>query len=166
VLRHYHAFVQRRYERELVNFDTLPSNPPANSVIHVTPKVKARSGDEVFADIAANWQAASLAMNQLLAPRNVPYVHVLQPNQYYSTRVFPDDEKRIAFNDASPFKAGAQRGYPQLEKQLEPGALNAVRIFDRERSPVYIDDCCHYTLVGYEHLADFAASAAATVGHR
>jgi hypothetical protein len=86
-------------------------------------------------------------------------VHVLQPNQYYSTRVFPDAEKRIAFNDASPFKAGAQRGYPQLEKRLEPDALNAVRLFDRERAPVYIDDCCHYSVVGNHLLADLIAAS-------
>ena len=159
ILRHYHAFVQRRYEQELGDFDRLPSNPPASSVIHVTPKVKARSGDEVFADIAANWQASSLAMQQLLGARNVAYVHVLQPNQYYSTRVFSDEEKKIAFNDASPFKAGAERGYPLLERQLEPGALNAVHLFDRERAPMYIDDCCHYSVAGNHLLADFIASS-------
>jgi hypothetical protein len=158
-LRRYHAFVQRRYERELAAFDALPSNPPANSLVHVTPKVKPRAGDAVFADIAANWRASSAAMKQLLAPRNVPYVHVLQPNQYYSTRTFGDAEQRVAFNDASPFKAGAQRGYPLLEQQLEPGALNAIHIFDRERSPVYIDDCCHYSVLGNRLLADFIAAS-------
>ena len=157
VLRQYHAFVRRRYERELVNFDKLPSNPPANSVIHVTPKVRARSGEQVFADIAADWQAASLAMNQLLAPRNVPYVHVLQPNQYYSTRAFSDAEKKIAFNNASPFKPGAEHGYPFLEKALEAGALDAVHVFDNERTPVYIDDCCHFSVIGNGLLADFIA---------
>jgi hypothetical protein len=160
VLRHYYEYVQRRYREELVKFDGLPSNPPAAALVHVTPKVRPRSGDAVFADIAANWQMASAAMRQLLGARNVPYVHVLQPNQYYSTRVFSDAEKKVAFNDASPFKAGAQAGYPHLETVLEPGALNAVHIFDAERTAVYLDDCCHYTIAGNRLLADFIARAA------
>ncbi len=159
VLRHYYEYMQRRYQQELVNFDRLPSNPPSASLVHVTPKVRPRTGDAVFADIAANWQASSVAMRQLLAARNVRYFHVLQPNQYYSTRVFSEAERKVAFNDASPFKAGAQAGYPHLEKMLEPGALNGVHIFDTERTPVYLDDCCHYTVAGNRLLADFIARA-------
>ena len=159
VLRRYHGLLRARYQQELVDFDALPSNPPSNSVVHVTPKVRPRSGDAVFEDIAASWQAASILMGQLLAPRGVTYIHVLQPNQYYSTRVFSDGERRVAFNDASPFKAGAQRGYPYLEKALEPGGLSAVHLFDNERAPVYVDDCCHYTVAGNRLLADFIARA-------
>ena len=65
----------------------------------------------------------------------------------------------MAFNDGSPFKPGAQAGYPHLEKILEPGALNAVHIFDAERAAVYLDDCCHYTIAGNRLLADFIARA-------
>jgi hypothetical protein len=157
VLRHYYQFVQRRYERQLVAFDQLPSNAPGASLVQVTPKVRRRSGDAVFADIAADWSAASVAMQQLLAARDVPYFHVLQPNQYYSTRAFGDAERKTAFNDASPFKPGAARGYPYLEKALEPGALNGVHVFDGEASPMYMDDCCHYTVTGNRVLADFIA---------
>ena len=120
----------------------------------MTPKVKARNGPAVFADIAANWSSSSMLMGQLLASGVHPYMHVLQPNQYYTTRAFSEDEKKVALNDGSPFKPGAQQGYPFLEKTLEPGALNALHIFDHERAPVYIDDCCHYTLTGNRLLAD------------
>ena len=36
---------------------------------------------------------------------------------------------------------------------------SGVHLFDNEPAPVYIDDCCHYTLVGYGHLADFIAAS-------
>jgi len=157
--RQYHAFLRRRYDEERVNFDRLPSNPPANSAIHVTPKVKPRSGAAVFEDIAANWSASSTLMNQLLASRGVPYFHVLQPNQYYTTRTFTAEAKKVALNDGSPFKPGAQRGYPFLEEDLEPGGLNALHIFDNVPDPVYLDDCCHYTVTGNRLLADFIAKA-------
>ena len=158
-LQHYHDFVRRRYEQERVRFDGLPSNPPANSPIHVTPKVRPRAGSAVYEDIAANWRNASVLMQQLLATRGITYVHVLQPNQYYSTRAFSTAEKTTAFNDGSPFKEGVANGYPLLEKALEPGALNAVHIFDTVRESVYVDDCCHYTSTGNRLLADFIAKA-------
>jgi hypothetical protein len=158
-LRHYHDFLRRRYEQERVRFDGLPSNPPANSPIHVTPKVRPRSGSAVYEDIAANWRNASVLMQQLLAARRIAYVHVLQPNQYYSTRGFTPAEKATAFNDGSPFKEGAANGYPFLEKALEPGALNAVHVFDTVRESVYVDDCCHYTAAGNRLLAEFIAEA-------
>ena len=158
-LRHYHDFLRRRYEQERVRFDALPSNPPANSPIHVTPKVRSRTGSAVYEDIAANWRSASVMMQQLLAAKGIAYVHVLQPNQYYSTRAFTPAEKATAFNDGSPFKEGAANGYPFLEKALEPGALSAVHIFDTVRESVYVDDCCHYTAAGNRLLADFIAKA-------
>ena len=159
VLRRYYMLVRSRYDRERVRFDGLPSNPPTNSPIHVTPKIRERTGATLYADIAANWRAASVLMQQLLAARHVPYVHVLQPNQYYSTRTFSAAEKAVAFNDGSPFKEGAARGYPLLEKALEPGALNAVHLFDTAPDAVYVDNCCHYTVAGNRLLADFIAQA-------
>jgi hypothetical protein len=162
----YDAYLEGRYRAELVAFDRLPSAPATQSPIHVAPPVRPLHGDELFADIARNWIAASALMQEMLAAPRVPYVHVLQPNQYFSTRVFTDAERKVAFNAGSPFKDGAMRGYPFLERALAaPGApvkvADAVHLFDAEPRPVYIDDCCHYTLVGYEHLADFAADAAA-----
>src|SRR5262249_25364028 len=133
--------------------------------------VQARQGDALFGDIAQNWITASALMETMLATRHVPYVHVLQPNQYYSTRVFNDAERKVAFNAGSPFKAGAMRGYPFLERALAASdapvkVFSAVHLFDSEPKPVYIDDCCHYTLVGYERLADFIADSAARVIRR
>ena len=37
--------------------------------------------------------------------------------------------------------------------------FDATHIFEREAAPVYIDNCCHYTLVGYRILADFIADS-------
>jgi hypothetical protein len=98
-------------------------------------------------------------MQQLLAARGGRYLHVLQPNQYYSTRTFGAAEKAIALNDGSPFKEGAARGYPFLEKALEPGALNAVHAFDAAPEAVYVDDCCHYTVAGNRLIGDAIANA-------
>jgi hypothetical protein len=48
-----------------------------------------------------------------------------------------------------------EKGYPVLARQQTSGLrfLDATRLFDREPSPVYMDDCCHYTARGNQLLA-------------
>jgi hypothetical protein len=101
-------------------------------------------------------------MQTLLSARGIAYFHVLQPNQYFTTRSFSAEEIKIARSDASPFKTGAEKGYPLLVKESEDltsrvNFLNATGIFDRESAAVYVDDCCHYTLRGNQLLADAIA---------
>lgn len=167
VLARYRDKTSHDYEGEVAAFANLPSNPATESVIRATPRVKARTGAAVFEDIVANWVASSTLMNALLASRGAAYIHVLQPNQYFTTRRFGDAEARIAFNNASPFKEGAENGYPVLVGESGAGALrrngvafvSAVHVFDGERERVYLDDCCHYTRRGNEVLADFIAAS-------
>lgn len=167
VLDRYHAYLQRRYDADRLRFEQLPSNPPADSVIQVTPPLKARPDGELFRDVTSNWVAASVAMQKLLAGRSVRYVHVLQPNQYFTTRRFSDEEARTALLKASPFRPGVEQGYPLLVKAIASGALSgqgvhvfdATHVFDKEPAPVYVDNCCHYTVLGNHLLADFIAKA-------
>ena len=160
-------FVQRRlynsaitsYRLEVVRFQSLPSNSASDSLLLATPSVTRRSETALFEDIARTWAESSRLMNTALAARGTPYVHVLQPNQYFTSRAFTADEARVARSDASPFKPGAEKGYPVLIRTIAEGALkpvnffNAVNTFDTERAPVYMDDCCHYTLRGNQLLA-------------
>lgn len=165
VLEQLYAIVSRRYEDELRRFAALPSMASENSLIHLTPSVKQRAGPVIFEDIARNWVASSMLMHALLAARDVPYFDFLQPNQYYSRRTFTAAEAKIALSDESPFKGGVEAGYPALERELQSARMknagvnvfDATRIFDREPSPVYVDNCCHYTATGNRILADFIA---------
>jgi hypothetical protein len=162
-----HAVLERQYQAEVRRFDALPS-AAATSMIRVTPKVRPRSGGELPEDIARGWMQASLLMQQLLSSRGARYVHVLQPNQYFTTRPFAPGEAEVALVAGSPFKPGAEQGYPALERAVASGAfgeagmtfVNGIHLFDAERTPVYIDNCCHYTRRGYEILADAIADAA------
>jgi hypothetical protein len=162
-----HAALERQYQAEVRRFDTLPS-AAGTSMIRVTPKVRPRDGVALRTDIAEGWMQASLLMQQMLAPRGARYVHVLQPNQYFTTRRFAAGEAEVALAADSPFKPGAEQGYPELERVVASGAfkqagvtfVDGVHLFDAERAPVYIDNCCHYTRRGYEILADAIAAAA------
>jgi hypothetical protein len=98
----------------------------------------------------------------MLAARGVPYLHVLQPNQYFTTRTFSAEEARIALNANQPFKRVVELGYPVLQREAAPLAakeqfLDATAAFDREAAAMYEDDCCHYTDRGNEVLADVIA---------
>ena len=69
------------------------------------------------------------------------------------------------WSKACLFKPGAEKGYPVIAGEAASATLtrnhvsffDATRIFDDEPTPVYMDNCCHYTLKGYEILADFIA---------
>ena len=157
VLERLHQSATGSYRAELARFNSLPSNPSEASLILATPSVTARDDTRALADAAKGWSEASALMHTMLAARGVPYVHVLQPNQYFTTRSFSAEEAKVARSDASPFKRAAEAGYPVLITESEGlktrvNFLNATGIFDREPSAVYIDDCCHYTLHGNQLL--------------
>ena len=162
VLERLHRSATSSYRAELDRFANLPSSPSEHSLILGTPALTARDDTRLFADIARGWIDASMLMQTLLAARGVPYFHVLQPNQYFTTRSFGAEEARVARSDASPFKKSVEAGYPVLVAEsaalkTRVDFLDASGIFDRESSAVYIDDCCHYTLRGNQLLADAIA---------
>jgi hypothetical protein len=163
VLERYFERTLNRYRSELARFGELPPNPPDASLVLVTPAVKPRDASTLYEDIAEEWASSSRLMNEVLAARSVPYVHVLQPNQYFTKRKFGDAEARVALNSTTPFKPPVERGYPVLERagaalKEREHFFDATAIFDGEPLAVYDDDCCHYTQRGNDLLADFIAS--------
>ena len=162
VLERLHSSATASYQAEVARFAALPSSPSDASLILATPSVTQRDEAQALADAAKSWSEASTLMQTMLSARGIPYFHVLQPNQYFTSRSFSAEEARVARSDASPFKTGAEKGYPLLVRESEGlksrvNFLNATGIFDRESSAVYMDDCCHYTLRGNQLLADAIA---------
>ena len=170
VLSRYRSWLRSRYDQEVRTFDSLPATPSRDSLIGAIPPTEERTGIAVFEDIARIWARASLLMRTMLAAQSIPYVHVLQPNQYYTSRSFTAAESAVAFNAASPFKPGVEQGYPVLLAEataqgltIRTGFFDATAIFDAEPAPVYTDNCCHYTRLGNLRLADFIARAVMAV---
>ena len=165
VLERYYATVLDRYVSGLGRFSTLPSNPTDNAFVQVAPPLHGRNPAALHADIAATWRDASVLMRDMLAERNAPYFHFLQPNQYFSARVFSPAEAAVALNEGSPFKKHVEAGYGAMVaagaalRQSDVHFFDATRVFDREPADVYMDDCCHYTQAGNYILADFIASS-------
>ena len=109
-----HGVLDRQYRAEVARFDALPTSGP--SLVRVTPPVRARAGAELYRDIASQWARSSVLMHQMLAGRGARYVHVLQPNQYFTTRPFAPGEAAVALAADSLFKPGVEQGYPALQR--------------------------------------------------
>jgi len=140
-----------------------------DSLIYLKRVEKPLDGPETFERTLDIWRNSSLAMNDLLTARKIPYFEFIQPNQYYSTkRQFSADEKKIAFDENSPFKEPTVTGYPKLLAKLSSlrdsgvSVFNAVNVFDETRDMVYVDNCCHYTDAGNEVFSRYIGQSIVT----
>ncbi len=158
------------YQQAIVKYDAQvkQSNPDtANSGIVYIPKADSVLPDRAaFDKMASLWYESSIAMNQILSSRNIPYFHFIQPNQYYPTkRSFTAKEKEIAINKESPYIEGVKKGYPVLLSKVDDlrkagvNVFSAVNILDNTKETVYKDACCHYNSVGEEVLANYISSS-------
>ncbi len=118
------------------------------------------SAEEKAADL---WARASILMNSMAREAGATYIHILQPNQYFSEHTFSHREKEIALSDQSPYRRFIDHGYKRLlarESTLRSQGVNffsATNIFDDTSEIVYADSCCHYNDLGNQILAHFIA---------
>ncbi|MEG3903578.1 hypothetical protein QUB19_15210 [Microcoleus sp. B4-C5] len=146
------------YKTDVIKFEkerTKQKKDDSGSVIYINTNKSVLQDSLAFEQMAQNWVKSSIFMHKVLSASNVPYFHVLQPNQYYQTkRVFGEAEKQIAFNKDTPYAKAVQIGYPALFKKfpnLEKNNItlvNAVNVFDKTKEAVYVDSCCHYNQAG------------------
>lgn len=169
-------FVQEQWRRilsaglsqEMLAYQGLASGSSEQSLFYVYPATGRLDDAALYESIAGLWANASLMMSQALRSRDIPYYHFLQPNQYYSKKVFSVEEAAVALTENHPYRTGAEKGYPVLEAKaqlLEQGGVHffsGVPIFDDVEQPIYKDDCCHFNQVGNDMLADFIADSILT----
>ncbi|MGB7891237.1 MAG: hypothetical protein WCF82_04850, partial [Microcoleus sp.] len=146
------------YKTDVIKFEkerTKQQKDDSGSVIYINTNKSVLQDSVAFQEMALNWAKSSIFMHKVLSASNVPYFHILQPNQYYQTkRVFGEAEKQIAFNKDTPYAKAVQIGYPALFKKfpnLEKNNINlvnAVNVFDKTKEAVYVDSCCHYNQAG------------------
>lgn len=159
-----------RYSHDRIALQQLETDVPQESMIFVHKAKEQIAGSALFEQIVLQWMRASVMMNNLSQSRQIPYIHILQPNQYYSKKEFDVEEAAVAFSDDQSYRAGAEQGYPVLvaygEKLKQKGVhfYDAVGIFDDRTERLYVDDCCHFNQLGNEILADFVAEAILETG--
>ncbi|MCU0285872.1 MAG: hypothetical protein MUF15_05685 [Acidobacteria bacterium] len=165
----YGKYLYKKYRAELVRFDGLikaakPGNEDSIVNIKFTPGIE--SEPVLLAQVATLWYRSSFLMNSIISDgltRGGKYFHFLQPNQYYSGKVFTTAEQRDALDEGLAYGSLVKKGYPVLEKavvalqQNHVKAFSAVGIFDKVKETIYMDKCCHFNRKGNEILANFTA---------
>lgn len=157
------------YRKDVIAFEKERSKKQQDdegSVVFINKNQSILEDSAAFEQMAWNWAKSSIFMHKVLSASNVPYFHVLQPNQYYQTkRVFGEAEKRIAFNKDTPYSKAVELGYPailgkfpNLQKN-NVNILNGVKVFDQTKDAVYVDSCCHYNQAGKLIFSNYVGSS-------
>lgn len=167
----YGKYLYKQYRTELVRFDALikAAKPGAeDSIVNMKYTPGVGSEPALMAQVATLWYRSSFIMNGMMsggltAGGEARYFHFLQPNQYYSKKVFTGKEQRDAVDGQSTYSSLVKIGYPVFEKVVGVlrrngvKAFSAVEIFDKIKETVFIDQCCHFNKLGNDLLADFIA---------
>lgn len=118
--------------------------------------------DEVIPRIAALWFNSSVAMSRMTAPAGIPYLHVLQPNQYFSKKVLSSKETEWAVRGAPtvPLAQVVPQAYeaflaysPKLAAQ-GVAFVDATPIYDAVADTIFVDWCCHVNERGNAAVGD------------
>lgn len=115
-------------------------------------------------DIFQIWLRSSDAMAALSKGAGAQFLHIIQPNQYFSKKQFSPDEARVALSqpEGEAMRFGAERGYPMFAERADllqaRGILSAINLFDGEPGAMYVDNCCHYTRSGETMLTRFVVA--------
>ncbi|MGL4503970.1 MAG: hypothetical protein ACRCU2_33215 [Planktothrix sp.] len=165
----------KNYRLDVARFERYRQQPteddlPAESAIYFYMQYPILTEAELFPKIANHWAQSSILIHDILKENNIPYFHILQPNQYYTTqRVFSEAEKKVAFSQDSPYPNAVKKGYPLLLKEVDKlkanqiNFFNGVSILDAPKENVYIDNCCHYDKLGEDMLSNFVADSIVNV---
>ena len=105
--------------------------------------------------VVSSWFNGSLAMAGMAHSFGVPYLHVLQPNQYF-TRAHFTEEQRVKYLNLSypPVKdlvPAHYRRYLERAREFPPHGVDffdATGIFDDQDGSVFWDHCCHFSEAG------------------
>ena len=166
----YSVYIQNlvnNYKTDVIKFEKERTKQQDDgSVIYLNTNKSVAQDAVAFEEMAWNWAKSSIFMHKVLSASNVPYVHILQPNQYYQTkRVFSAAEKKIAFNQDTPYAKAVEIGYPALFKKLpnleknKIDIFNGVKVFDKTKDAVYVDSCCHYNKTGEVIFSNYVGSS-------
>ncbi|MGD2084695.1 MAG: hypothetical protein PVH61_00790 [Candidatus Aminicenantes bacterium] len=168
VLSAYNNHLYKKYNHEILRFDGLIKPAKVkDSIINIKYTPALRDEHLLLSKVTSLWSRCSTVMSRALAAQNGEgrYFHFLQPNQYYSNKIFTREEQKIALDHQGTYSYLVKKGYPVLRQEIEVlrknnvNAFSGVEIFDKVKETVYIDNCCHFNRWGNRIFADFIAKS-------
>jgi hypothetical protein len=128
--------------------------PAREYPVYLLPESRTRA-NAIGKEIADIWARSIFLTKTIADSMGAGFIAVLQPNQYYGTRVFSEEEKRVAFSDPPWYGAGsvppaydAMRSYAPEFQRRGVTFVDATAAFDNEPGLLYIDSCCHFNSRG------------------
>jgi len=110
--------------------------------------------------VARIWQQSSRMLHAVCERHKLPYIHVLQPNQYIEgSKPLTEKEKSVAVNPQNVWGIHARKGYKYLVEQgnlLRKDGIafyDFTMVFKDSSEDLYLDDCCHFGPLGVEIVA-------------
>ncbi len=118
------------------------------------------SEDVHYGDLVAVWERATHLMHQASRGAGISSFHFLQPNQRVpGSKVFTEEERRIALPRRQAYDEPARKGYPGLisaAERMEAAGLafdDMTMVYADVAEAVYNDGCCHVNTLGSQLLA-------------
>ena len=96
------------------------------------------------------WAESSNKISKFSSDNDIPYIHVLQPNQYFPNSKTLSKKELDDFYKPGPYKTAVERHYKDfdIEALIAENTLDQRGIFYDERRTVYADSCCHFNQLG------------------
>jgi hypothetical protein len=119
------------------------------------------------------WLKCSQQMSALAEANGIKYLHLIQPNQYYTKHVFSEHERQVAL--ALPpdhdYVLGISKGYPVFAERAaaleKMNIISMINVFDDVKDEIYSDLCCHFNAHGETLFAqDVAGEVAKRLGNQ
>jgi hypothetical protein len=164
-----YARAQNQYPSEQQALASLSDSLERTGLVHLSVLPDTFSLPESTGRAMNFWLGAAVTMQGICNANGIPYLEVIQPNQYFSKKPFSAEERELAINADSPYKEPIESGYEKIPemvnrmRQNDVNVVSAVDIFDDVVEPVYSDSCCHYNQTGNEMLAEVVAESIAAL---
>jgi len=102
------------------------------------------------------WMDSSNKIAQFSETRKIPYIHILQPNQYVVGSKPLSNLETEEFYGYEPYKKPIAAHYHNLSisNLATPYKLDQRQLFKSEKRTVYSDECCHLNRLGMEMIVD------------
>jgi hypothetical protein len=116
--------------------------------------------DAAFVEnVVSTWFDSSVAMAGLARAFRIPYLHVLQPNQYFTKATFSDKQRKSILSLDAPVTTmipEVYQGYRTRAVQFPAKRVrffDASTVFDEQTAEIFVDNCCHFNEAGNKLLA-------------
>lgn len=153
--------LKKYLERYAKAIDSGDDQAARRKMLGLDLRVDASHPDKVR-DLYDLWMRSTDQMRLLAQANRIGFLHVVQPNQYFSKKTFTDRERQVALSlpPDHVYRTGLAAGYRMFEARApgKTGTISAIALFDAVRDDVYFDNCCHFNALGETMLADFVAA--------